>query len=286
MGWLAIGSISLAETINFYNPPNQTNLTSSGGAMDSNFVFEVGVFTNGFIPTRANIQQWGSRWASPDSAAYSSSNRSFDKNFTVSSNASPFLVGTAAWVWGKRSSATGDEWILFRHTGWTWPAPNTMNPFPLAWNAATANQVVIGSINGSGHLMKSESVVSYSQWQNDRLAGEPLNSAAADPDLDGVSNLLEFIFGTNPRQAGGVPALTLERVNVGGNDYQQIHIPRLRGRLAALTVQVSSDLVVWNSGSSHTVEVSGTVDNWVVRDLTPMGAGPNKRFFQLKAELP
>ena len=287
MGWLVcFGASSFAETINFYNPPNQTNLTSSGSAMDGSFVFQLGVFTNGFVPTRANITQWNSRWAAAEGASYLVSNKSFDETHTVSSNISPFLVGTAAWVWGKRSTSAGDEWILFRNSGWTWPAPNLFSPFPLDWNAANANQVVIGSINGPGHLMKSESVMTYSQWQSGMLAGEPLNSPTSDPDEDGVNNLLEFVFGTDPQLAGPAPQTPLQKVNVGGNDYLQIQIPRLRGRLASLTVRVSSDLVVWNSGSGHTVEVSNTVDSWVVRDLTPIGGGQSKRFLQLKAELP
>lgn len=286
MGFLSLVGASIAETIEFYSPPNQTNHTSLGSAMDGNFVFQLGVFTNGFVPTRANIQEWNSKWAPAESVDYKTSNKSFAKLHTVSSNASPFLVGTAAWVWGKRSTSVGDEWILFRNTGWTWPAPNPFSPFPLDWNAATANQVVIGSINGPGHLMKSEAVVTYSQWQTATLSGEPLNTPAADPDQDGVSNLLEFIFGTHPQLANAAPQTPLEKVNIGGNDYLQIQIPRLRGRLATLTVRVSSDLITWNSGPSHAVEVSSTVDSWIVRDLTPIGGAQTRRFFQLKAELP
>lgn len=286
MGVLSVFGTSIAETINFYSLPNQTNLTSSGSAMDGNFVFQLGVFTNGFVPTRANIQEWNSKWADAESVGYITSNNSFEKTYTVSSNVSPFFVGTAAWVWGKRSTSVGDEWILFRNSDWTWPVPNPFSPFPLDWNAAAANQVVIGSIHGSGHLMKSEAVVTYHQWQSATLAGEPLNTPDADPDQDGVGNLLEFIFGTDPQLANAAPHTPLEKVNVGGSDYLQIGIPRLRGRLATLTVRVSSDLITWNSGPSHTIEVSNTVDSWVVRDLTPLGGTPTRRFIQLKAELP
>jgi hypothetical protein len=287
MGWLAIATISPAETINFYSPPNQTNLTSTGVAMDANFVFELGVFADGFVPSPGNIPQWNSKWASLGSATYSQASKSFDGQLVLDSNSGPFSSGTQAWVLGKRVTATGDELILMRHTGWNIPLIDPMLPGGfLVWNAATANQVVIGSINGSGHLMKSEAVVTHSQWQSATLAGEPLNTPAADPDQDGVSNLLEFIFGTNPQLANAAPQTPVEKVNIGGNDYLQIQIPRLRGRLASLTVQVSSDLITWNSGPSHTVEVSSTVDSWVVRDLTPVGGTQPRRFFQLKAELP
>ena len=156
----------------------------------------------------------------------------------------------------------------------------------LTWNASQADQVIIGSINGPGHLMKSEAVVSYSQWQTSALAGEPLNLADDDPDQDGVPNLLEFVFGTSPQQAGPPPQLNVSITEISGQHYLRISIPRLRVRLAVLTVMVSDDLTNWQSGPSHTTEVSSDGTSLVVRDLTPLGSGQSRRFMKLRVVLP
>ena len=287
IGFAAVSLTASAETINFYCPPNRTNLTSSGVAMDASFQFQLGVFSGGFVPTKNNLVEWSGRWTPVIPAAdYGVGSSSFDENHTITNNIAPFLAGTAAYVWGKRSSSGGDEWILFRNSDWNWPSPNPFNPFPLDWNAALADQVIIGSINGPGHLMKSEAVLSYSQWQNTALAGESLNTPSSDPDRDGVENLLEFLFGSDPKQSGAGPQMQQTIVEVGGQEYLQCNIPRLRGRLAALTVMVSSDLIDWQFGPAHTVEVSSASGSWVVRDLTPIGPAHPKRFIKLKAVLP
>lgn len=292
MGWLpAAGLLGLVavcpgETINFFNPPGQTNLTSADQPMDGAFQFHLGVFEIGFTPTRENITEWAGNWTSAMPADYDAVLKSFDENHTVVSNPAPFLPGVNAYVWGMRTGPNGDEWILFRNTDWTWPSPNPMNPFPLTWNASQADQVIIGSINGPGHLMKSEAVVSYSQWQTAALSGESLNLADDDPDHDGVPNLLEFVFGTSPQQAAPPPQLTVSITEISGQRYLRISIPRLRERLAVLTVMVSDDLTNWQSGPSHTTEVSSDDTTLVVRDLTPLGSGQPRRFMKLRAVLP
>ncbi len=283
---LLAAGIAHGETINWYCTP-QTNRTSSGAAMDSGFQYQLGVFTGGFVPTAANASQWAASWASAQSTSYNATTRAFDDNFTVTGNTAPFTVGAKAYVWGRRTGTASDEWILFRDVSWTWPAPNPMNPFPLDWNAASVNEVVLGTINANGipYLMKSEAVYSYNQWRDNQLAGEPLNGANHDPDRDGVSNLLEFVFGSLPTQPGTPPLTATSFVDVSGQGYLQISIPRLRNRLAKLTVEVSADLSHWDSGGSFTAVVADSATTLVVRDKTAAVPGAARRFMRVKAEL-
>ena len=82
----------------------------------------------------------------------------------------------------------------------------------------------------------------------------------ADPDGDGLNNLLEYAFGGNPNTADNVvPTLS---INAGGN--VQITFARLRSELSYL-VQSSNDLVTWatlanNPGTyGQTVTFTGIV---------------------------
>lgn len=282
---LVVGSAN-AETINWYSP-QKSNLTSSGQNMDAAFQFQLGVFTGGFIPTASNITRWPAYWVSAQASSYNAVSRAFESNFTVTGNVAPFSIGAKAYVWGRGIGSTKDEWILFRKSDWTWPAPNPMDPFGLDWNAAAANEVILGTIQADGNpfLMKSEAVFSFAQWSDATLAGEPLNGPNDDPDRDGVTNLLEFVFGTPPGQASATPSTPASFVGIAGQNYLQISIPRLRNRLATVTVEVSNDLINWSSGDTFTAEVSNTAEVIVVRDKTPTGPGLPARFMRLKAEI-
>ncbi len=277
-----------AETINWYNTPQKVNITSIGAQMDGSFQFQLGVFTTGFVPTVGNMNQWAAHWGVADTDAYNETTKSYNRSFVVTGNPPPFNVGAAAYVWGRATSATKDEWILFRKSDWNWPAPNPMNPFDLPWNAAMADQVILGSINSSGtpFLMKSAAVSTYSQWRTAELNYEPQNAATQDPDRDGIPNLMEFIFGTPPLFPNAAAAMPLTLVDVSGQSYLQITIPRRTDRLAILELEVSANLSQWNSGTTHTVVVENSTAALIVRDLTPFQPGNSKRFMRLKATLP
>lgn len=254
--------------------------------MDGTVQFQLGVFTGGFVPTADNISQWASRWSCAQTATYNPTTKVFDGILTVSSNSGAFAKGTKAYIWQISSSATKDEWMLFRKSDWSWPSPSAMDPFPLIWNTADANEVVMGSINPAGNpfLMKSEAIVSYSQWKNGQSAMGASNAPNDDPDHDGVPNILEYAFGTSPTLAGGAPATPLALAEVSGHKYLEISVPRLQNRLMSTTVEVSDDLKNWTSGDAVTEVVSSTDSLLVVRDKTPMGSAAPRRFMRLRAD--
>ncbi len=279
-----------AKTINWYSTQQMVNLTSIGQNMDGSFQFQLGAFNAGFVPTVGNISQWASNWVSADTGTYNPnpSATSFDENFTVTGNPAPFTIGGSAYVWGRSTGTTKDEWILFRKSTWTWPAPNPMDPFAVSWDTATADQVILGSINSSGSpfLMKSAAISSYSQWVVGELTSEPQSAASQDPDHDGVSNLMEFVFGSSPLIPNAIAPMPLSLVDVSSQKFLQISIPRRIDHPATLVVEVSSDLNQWNSGSAYTVTVENSAAALIVRDLTPYNPANPKRFMRLKATLP
>lgn len=289
--WLA-GSPCQAERINWNSLDGLTNLSSAEEPMDGGFNFELGVFIGSFVPTLANTAQWAANWVPAQRVAYNGTFQQFTGEFTVEDNTAPFVVGKFAYIWGFKVGTAGSEWILFRNSTWTWPAPNLMNPTPPHWDAADAT-AIIGTIlaNGSPFLMKSAAVTatspttSWGQWSLTELAGVA-SGVHDDPDHDGVSNLLEFVFGTAPKVASVMPPAPMELVTVSSQQFLQISLPRRLDHSAKLTVQVSHDLLNWDSGAGVTASVSDTPEAWVVRDLTPFSPSAPRRFMRLKAELP
>lgn len=259
--------------------------------MDGRFRFELGVFSGAFLPTVANMAEWAANWRPVQRKLYDSSSRRFAGSYTPLENSDPFIVGKPSYVWGFSGNSISGEWILFRNSSWLWPEANPPVP-PSAnvyeWFAKNANVVAgVGMIlpNGIPFFMKSSAVfnvapppTSFAQWQADTLAGESLNGPESDPDHDGSSNLLEFVFDTPPRSPNP-PALTpIEKVG----SYLQIRIPRRIDHRAILTIEVSDDLNTWRFGNTVTQTVSEDLENLVVRESTPLRP---IRFMRLKAEL-
>ena len=291
MAWLA--ALAHAETIEWSTNALALNLTSTGTAMGGSFNFELGVFKGTFVPSAANTAQWVANWVPAQRVSYSAPNQRFDGQFTVVSNISPFTVGKAAYIWGFQGGVAASEWILFRNSGWTWPAPNPTDPFGLDWNAVNAT-AVLGAIHTSGSpcLMQSAAVSdsaspvsTWQQWQAAELAGVARNGPNDDPDGDGTTNLLEYVFGLPPQQAGPAPVMPVAIVTVAGQRFLQISIPRRSDHPATLTVEVGSDLTTWQFGGAATVVVADVPSGLLVRDLTPLGGGAGQRFMRVKVEV-
>ncbi len=263
--------------------------------MDNRFRFELGVFADGFVPTAANTSEWTAHWVAAQRVVYNASEKIFAGQLTVTSNATPFTLNAKAYIWGFAGDIASNQWILFRKSTWNWPEPNPLDPFGLAWYAPESNEVILGSIHGSGspYLMKAASVTdSYSpvttwaQWLQEELSGQPLNGTADDPDHDGVSNLFEYLFGTPPQVPGTVSHASLLLSQLAGESHLQFVIPRRGDHPASLLVEVSSDLVNWESGPLVTDILQATPSMLVVRDRTSLGAEHPRRFMRLRATLP
>lgn len=288
-----VGAACHAEQIYWYSVGPISNLTSGGAAMTAGFSFELGVFKDGFVPGSANTADWAAKWVPAQRSTYNQALQRFDNQFTVTvaNHVAPFTQDPAAYVWGFQGGVASCEWILFRKDDWTWPAPvgSPPNPNGLSWNAAHAT-AVLGTIHASGSpfLMQSAAVTNaasppttWQQWQAVELAGVA-NGPNDDPDHDGTNNLLEFVFGTPPKQAGAPPQTPVTRVN----GHLQITIPRRIDHPVVLTVEVSSDLTHWDAGEMFTEAISNSPAALVVRDKTSLSPANPRRFMRLKSELP
>ncbi len=128
-------------------------------------------------------------------------------------------------------------------------------------------------------------VEDFGTWiANFGLPGDQLGPLD-DPEGDGIPNLAEYAFGGNPAMADRSVMPVQGTETVGENDHLSLTIqlnPDATG--ITLVVEVSGDLVTWESGEGHTAVVSETASQLVVRDLTPMAEGV-RRFIRVRIEL-
>ncbi|MCX6854847.1 MAG: hypothetical protein NTV80_08065, partial [Verrucomicrobia bacterium] len=150
------------------------------------------------------------------------------------------------------------------------------------------------------------------QFQNfsvPELLDASLIDDLADPDSDGVPNLIEYALGLNPRStaSSGLPVTRIDNIGAtaqsesSSNEVQLFSTPTVDltsgKRYLAYTVnrsggirqdidyivEVSDDLVTWRSGDPHTVKVLDTAEVLEVYSATSLDDAP-RQFMRLRIQ--
>jgi hypothetical protein len=125
----------------------------------------------------------------------------------------------------------------------------------------------------------------FAAWQEENFSGLDLGNPgisgpSADPDGDGLTNLVEYALGSNPRVPGRnvIPQLTMETMAVGGTSGSYLVLTYNRPNSIAdiaYAVKSSSDLVNWMADAvqiSAVDEGNGTT-TYSYRSAVPVGSG-------------
>jgi autotransporter-associated beta strand protein len=114
-------------------------------------------------------------------------------------------------------------------------------------------------------------------------AGPGEHPASADPDGDGISNLLEYAFDTSPTNPSVNP-LSLDIETIAMADHLRLTVSKnpAASRLSYI-VEVSSNLSASQWGTADTFIEQNTPTRLVVRDTT---TGLPRRFLRLRVEVP
>ncbi len=120
-------------------------------------------------------------------------------------------------------------------------------------------------------------VAGYASWRERHFAGEPsaLSVPGADADGDGVSNLAEYLAGTDPRSAAEQPSLT-PRVTAGELSLAVPRDPAVRD--VRVRFETSTDLSTWTEAGVVVVDTPEESVGSVPLDTT-------HRFLRARLEL-
>jgi len=161
-------------------------------------------------------------------------------------------------------------------------------------NQAQTHQVEVELIGAGPHVLTlgfddGSDVPSdpFAAYMDGFFPGESdplLVGSAADPDADGLINMQEYIFGSNPNSAtSGFPALAAEST---GDEFR-VTFPTLAGRRYTLLASGSLTSGQWdivtNLAPGHSNPVTG---DGTPKTVTETGLGSTSaRFYRLKVEL-
>ena len=253
-------------------PDVTTYTTSPGNAHDS------------WIPAYADDSLYS--WLLSHSAPSASIATPPQPVATTEGSPATFAV-TAAGRWPFSYQWTRNGIAIPGATGPTFTLENTSLADAGEYAVTVANGV--GSVTSISASLSITPMEPFLAWVD--ASGLPTGQRGAtdNPDADGLPNLLEFVFGTDPaasNSSGGPVANTGE---FEGATYPLITYTRRRDLGGVvLDVIVTNDLDI--AHDLGTVEVSATprdteTDTVVVRSTQPMSAQP-RQFFHLLARLP
>lgn len=108
----------------------------------------------------------------------------------------------------------------------------------------------------------------------------------ADPDGDGVANLLEYALGLDPTKSDAAGAINSGSITMGSDRYLTLTFRRKAGTdTVPVLVQASGNLSDWTDlpvpGANVVSETGTDPKTYVVRDAVPLGSGPNRRYLRL-----
>lgn len=158
-----------------------------------------------------------------------------------------------------------------------------------------------GELSGSDTVtITVEPPESYNTWQGEHFTlqelGNPaISSDEADPDYDGLANLIEYALGGNPREPSGasrpMPAIDgahfsflFKRIPARTDlIYEVIAADNLNGSWTVIARSVGGDPFSDVDGGTESISESGSeIISVSIVDATPISMSPSGRFMRLR----
>jgi hypothetical protein len=153
----------------------------------------------------------------------------------------------------------------------------------LGYNPLDNQSAVVSGTNQTVNFSATSTVTltPFAQWQVNNFGSSTATNAlaTADPDHDGLSNLLEYAFNTNPLVANASPVTT----SVVSSHLTITVAKNPAATDATFTAEVSSDLVNWSTAGVTVLQ--NTTTTFQAQDNTVLGAGV-RRFIRVSVTVP
>ncbi len=228
---------------------------SRGNAWSDHFTLRLGVFRDGFLPTADNVDHWQDHWLDLSTAGLDATENRYagmvDDSLPLPAGTSPQVY---FWAGDHRDLTSGPDWMLLTHPDWIWSGRTSSPALPKIWIADEAAHAILGRVSGGEVHLKSEAVrpapVDMESWLAARLPEDADLRPDADPDGNGLTNLAEYLFGTQPGSGSPPPSPAFLHEPEG----LRLSIQRNPYALSSFVLEASHDLKNWFPADAATVE--------------------------------
>lgn len=220
------------------------------------------------------------------------------------------VVATPVITSSTNVTATQGQLFLYQIAGSNVPASYSATGFPAGfnvnqstglvtgtWESSGSNTVTINATNaaGTGSALLSVLVQTpFAAWENavfspSALTNPTVSGVSASPAGDGIPNLIKYALNLNP-YANGTSGLPVSAIaTTGSGNYLTLSYTQVIAATdITYTVQVSTDMQNWYSGSGYTTQVSavnnpgGITQTVTVQAVTPITLTAPRQFIRLK----
>jgi hypothetical protein len=270
---LSVPMLASASVIDWYCPPHSGNVTGDENPLGKEFVFELGVFKDGFTPTPENISDWSKHWLPAQRTTYNEENQWFTSRLNVTDNGGGFSAGKKGWIWGFAGGPDSGEWILFRKDTWFWPAANPQNPLSRTWRATDANEFLVGGSTGTGAFQTSQvsgtvpPTTTWTQWRQQEL-GALAGADGVDVNENGIADVLEYILGARDAEDLLASRISIRMFKEGDITHTELVVARRADRPAVFDIEMSLDLKEWLPANTVVQLVDTQPEFLIYRDLS------------------
>lgn len=282
----------------FASPAFEHGCLSTSADLPGSYSFELGVWTNDFVPTAHNRHEWADHWQPLVRTSWRTETGQVIDAVHLPANEAPFTAGRQVYLWGWDSRASGTrEWVLLTNPGWALPDAATVGV--TVWSTTDSGTVVAANTGtlagsmGANPYLQSASVDILDE--NANLPDFPVLTSGAEDSAYAVSVggfvelsvepagaapfTYQWYFGSpgntsQPIDGATAPYLTLEAVSPGQIEAW-VRVSNALGSVNSGTFTVTvqglpalfSEAIPLGSGTWHWTEWLGAFallnNNWV-----------------------
>ena len=210
---------SATITVDFIGQPGQRFVADGVGTPLPAGSVAIGTFSVGFDPAVPDLtsEQFQAAWSEFGGTEIREIAGEAGRFSDTVSNDGGAFGGSRIYLWVTGDPDSSDGFAIFSSSASSWTFPMEGSPPPL--NATLISTDDVDQVFGTGSILaeslRLEGVVSRSPYDSWVAAifpdgsGEEITAGSADPDLDGWSNEMEFLMGTDPLNLREMPKMAV-----------------------------------------------------------------------------
>jgi hypothetical protein len=287
-------------TVEYHSDTGARNVVGSTGLpLTDGSEVRVGYFQDGFDPRKegSNLTALGNAWRELSRTAVRTLFGQGGRYYGIKTYSNADFAGKTVFLWILKTRLNEPvapdygnvtEYGIFSlNSGWKLPGPETPPPANhMILSSSAVDLAIVGTMNRDSLVLAAAVItgsdLALADWRQSAFSAstnEALKADMADPDGDGIPNVLEYFLGSNPEQRDG-KAIACSKQVIDNVPYLCMTFTQAKNRPGVIAMELSSvDMFQWNIEGIKQEILAEDAQSMTLRFLVPMD-GP-QRYLQL-----